>query len=361
MSVNGEACPRVLLMPNEGMIGDQPGVRSTFNELYQEGRIGALETFSFLPNLKKDGIPHRSHHELLSLSRAFRPDIIFWQHPLGYPLDPKFLAELRRQSGNPLIAYHEADPYDPIYKRVTYTEKSLYLASDIFLTSALGLQREVFQRIRPHPELYYLPSAVERERFAGAPIIERSVVPLDCMLIGSIAYRFRVLKHPGSAERVRLARELTRALGARFVVYGSRWPDGSNCMGRIAYDQQASALRTAKCSVIWEHFPGNSFYFSDRLPIAMASGTPFVICRRPGYHSMLGDAPGLLFADTVREAVDAVLYLRSLSETRLCELGRSARQWMLENLEARPVFRRAFEICVDVWRRRQVRREVPQS
>jgi hypothetical protein len=106
-------------------------------------------------------------------------------------------------------------------------------------------------------------------------------------------------------------------------------------------------------STIWEHYPNHTFYFSDRLPIALAAGIPFITNGRSGYDFLLANVPGVFCVDSIEDALDTALYLKSLPIEDIVAMGSATRSWAFENLEARKVFRRAFDICRREWQNKQ--------
>jgi len=351
--VSENKAPRVLYLPNEGDFREgfgQVGGRAAFHELERNGSITELGIYSFLADFRVDQEKTRAHQKLLDTVRTFQPDIIFWQHPDAFPIDRDLIKAIRECGSSPLVAYHEADTFDYFFKPLERTAKTLYAESDVFFTTALGKARRQFDEIKVHPRLYYLPSCVDRERFAALPQNPKLLgSKYDAVMFGNIVTRFRVIKQPDSMQRIRLSRGLTRLLGNRFAVFGRGWPTDTNCHGPFPYEQQAEILQQSRMSVIWEHYTKHSFYFSDRLPIALAAGIPFIISRHGGYDTLFSRTPGLFFVDTIEDALDAAVYLRSLGTEEIAEMGAAARKWMLENLEKRVVFRRAFEICRREW------------
>lgn len=348
-TVSGNTAPRVLYLPNEGSFQEgagQVGGRAAFREMEQDGTIKELGIYSFLADFRVDRKKARSHQKLLDVVRAFQPDIIFWQHPDDFPIDRDLIRAIRACGSLPLLAYHEADTFDRFYKPPDRTIRTLYAESDIFFTVALGIARHLFDEVKVHPHLYYSPSCVDRERFAVSPVNPKPPgSKYDAVMFGNIVSRFRVIKQPDSMQRVRLARRLSKCFGDRFAAFGRGWPTDTNCHGPLPYEKQAEILQQSRMSIIWEHYTEHTFYFSDRLPIALAAGTPFITSRHGGYDTLFSQTPGLFYVDTIEDALDTALYLRSLRNEEIAEMGEAARKWMLENLETRVVFRRAFEIC----------------
>ena len=317
-----------------------------------DGTIRELGVYSFLCDYLTDRNRVRAQCKLLDEIEAFRPDILFWQHPQEFPIDAELLRAVRRRAGNPFIAYHEGDPFNHFYKRTFESERSLYRESNVFLTVGLGPQLRLFQQWRNHPYFYFVPSFFTRERVGLPPDPGVIGSRYDAVMIGSIAYRMKLLKQPGSPGRIRLARGLARVMGDRFAVFGKNWPSGTNAHGYLNPLAQTVNIQSARMSVIWENFPEHTFYFSDRLPISIASGIPHITSRRQGYEILFAHTPGLFFADTVEDAIDIACYLRSLPHNRIVELGLEARTWAFANLEADTVCRQAFSLCLHVWRRR---------
>ncbi len=346
--------PRVLYLPNEADLSDvsrQIGVRGAFTDMHAQGLIRELGIYSFLYEYRKTGDKQAAQQRLLSEVEAFKPDILFWQHPDNFPLTYELVREVRRRGGNPLIAYSEGDPFDRFYKRLNEPQRALYSESDVFFTIALGEGMRLFQEVRQHPHFYHSPNHVDRERFGDAP--DESTFRqrrYDAVMIGSIAYRLKgLLKHPGSQERIAVARGLSRLFGDRFASFGRGWPKGTNHCGFLPFPEQRRMLRSARMSVIWENFPKHTFYFSDRLPISLSAAVPHITSWGEGYDVMFSNVPGLFLADSVNNALDIAMYLRGLPIEENIRLGMAARDWVLENLEARVVFRNAFDICRREW------------
>jgi hypothetical protein len=349
--------PRVLYLPNEEeLCGEnlQVGGRATFAAMAADGTIAELNIYSFLGEYYATGRKAEvSRQQLLDRVRAFKPDILFWAHPQDYPITADLLEAIRNCGSNPMLVYHEADPYDRWYKTLRAPQRRLYRASDVFFTVGLGEGRRLFEEIAPHPHIYHSPTYTEKERFAQPAAPGQLGSRHDAVIIGNIAHRFRFFKHPGSAERVQLGLGLTRLFGDRFASFGNGWPAGTNNCGTLRHVQQAEVIQGARMSLIWEHFPDYSFYYSDRLPIALAAGVPFITSTRPGYDTLFPNVPGLFHVATVEEALDVAVYLRGLSIKAIAEMGAGARAWVVDHLDASVIFRQIFATCMNVWRDRQ--------
>lgn len=350
--------PRVLYLPNEEeLLGDnqQVGGRTAFAEMAADGSIGELKVYSFLGEYYAGGRKaEQSRSQLLEQVRAFQPDILYWAHPQDYPITDELLNAIRSCGSDPLLVYHEADPYDRYYKTLRDPQRRLYRASDVFFTVGLGEGRRLFEDLGPHRHIYHSPTYTEKERFAQPPAGQIGSRH-DAVMIGNIAKRLRVFKHPGSAERVQLAKGLTRLFGDRFASFGKGWPAGTNNCGPLRHVQQRELLQSSRMSLIWEHFPNYTFYYSDRLPIALSAGVPFITSTRPGYDTLFPNVPGFFHVATVEDALDVACYLRGLPIEAIEEMGAGARMWAVANLDASVIFRKIFTTCLGVWRERRRR------
>lgn len=351
-----KSSPRVLYLPNEAGFREenlQVGGRAAFDKMLSDGRIGYLHIYSFLAEYEaRQRNKQRSHSALLEVVRSFQPDILFWQHPNGYPISVELIKEIRVCGSSPMIAYHEGDPFDRYYKLMANEVITLYRESDIFFTIGLGAARHLFDRIRRHPHLYYSPSIFDYDRIGTEPPpVSILGSKYDAVMIGTIGTRIRGLyRQPHSGKRIRLARALAKLYGPRFAVFGNGWPSGTNSAGPIPYGSQAATIQTSRMSLMWDLYPDYTFYFSDRLPIAVASGVPFITNRRSGLEVVLANCPGVYQVDSIDDALDVAVYLRGLPIEEIASIGAAGRAWAFANLEARVVYGKAMDVCIEVWR-----------
>jgi rhamnose utilization protein RhaD (predicted bifunctional aldolase and dehydrogenase) len=82
--------------------------------------------------------------------------------------------------------------------------------------------------------------------------------------------------------------------------------------------------QSAWVTVGWDHFIPTPYYFSDRLPIALASGVAHVTSFQPGYEAMFPPEHGLFWADSIHEAVDTVTWLLEQPREYLLDQGANA-------------------------------------
>lgn len=117
----------------------------------------------------------------------------------------------------------------------------------------------------------------------------------------------------GSAERVGALCAL-RAANIDVAVVGGFWPNNLKVVGACTVKQQLHVYRRAKVALSVSHFNDVERYHSDRFLIALASGTPVVAKRFPGWHWDFRDCA--LFYDNHDQLVSLVEQLLADEELR---------------------------------------------
>jgi hypothetical protein len=328
----------LLHLPNEEREGDQVGPRQAFAELHREGLLAHYEAFSFLVEAAREGAP-AALDRLLRLVAGSRPDLLVWQHVGGFPVTPRFLADLRAASPGTHLLCHEGDVYGRRVKRLPPETRALFAAADTVALVGAGEYAEL-ARAAGARRVLYSPHSADTVRF-GLPWTPTPERELDVAMIGSrVTSRRPWARLPGARAREALVRALARRFGARFALYGQGWAGFASDRGPLAFDEQERAQRRARVTVSWDHFDTVERYFSDRVPIALLSGVPHVTNRQPGYEEVFGPGAPLAWADTVDGVVAEVERLLALGQGALDELGRRAAVYARGRFTARVVYER---------------------
>ncbi len=324
----------------------QVGPRRAFEAIATAGRISELRVSSFLKEAQRLGRDAAVGRQILSEVTSFKPDILFWQHVSGFKLEPEFVQSLRQASPRTLLVYHEGDAYGRIHKRYPPTTRNFIGSFDLVFQVALGPMQRLSETVGAK-RIYWTPHSFDAERFPKLPVPPACSRQHAAIMIGDVIRRIPgIWELPGSGDRYRIAARLSKLLGNKFVVYGEGW-NISASKGPLPYEQQHQAIRQAWVSVGWDHFPGHAYYFSTRLPIALAAGVPHVTSYHLGYENVLRDCPGLILAKTVQEAVDGTLYFLSLERQKLFDLGVACRDFAFDNFEATKVYTTVFNKCLE--------------
>jgi len=337
---------RLIYVPNEDRIGDQVGARAAFESMDKDGRLSAYASFSFLVESRGAGSPERALAGLLQLVSRFGPDIILWQHVGTFPVSSQYLKRLKSSPSHPLLVYHEADVFGRLRKRAPPPVRRFAAEADMVFLCGLGWYADLFRRFGAKT-IRYAPHVADTIRF-GTPWDPTVSRRFDAVLIGNrLSSRLPFFRIPGASAREKLVSGLTNLLGDRFAVYGRGWEGFPSWRGPLPYAEQERALREAWVGVSWDHFDTVPLYFSDRLPIALLSGVAHVTNRQPGYDTLFRDGEHLLLADTVGDAVDAVIRLLGQPKERIAEIGSNGRRLASTRLTADIVFPQMLRTVMD--------------
>lgn len=328
---------RLLHLPNEETPGFQVGPREAYEAMRAGGELSAYEAIPFLHEAARHGAA-TCLERVLERAGALQPDLILWQHVGRFPVDAAWLRRLREHAPQALLVYHEGDVYGRRVKPLPPAVQAFAAAADVVSLVGMGELAALF-RAHGARRIVWSPHSFDSQRCdqPWTPTRERG---LDVLMIGNrVTSRLPWRSLPGARERLALARSLHRRLGARFAVHGAGWDGEPYARGPLPFERQEGAIRNAWLTVSWDHFDRVPYYFSDRVPIALAAGVPHLTNRQPGYEQVFPDGCGLLHADGVESLADLVEILLSRPRAELIALGERASAFARERLAARRVYR----------------------
>lgn len=344
---------KVLYLPNEQKEGDQVGPRAFFESLKASGDID-LEVNSFLVEERRSG-SGQALERILDTASAFAPDVIFWQHIGRFPITFRHLEHLRNLKSRPVIVYHEADVYG-WRKPATASMSALATVADVVFLVGLGPFARLFRKLGAR-RIEYAPHNYDVTRFGNAPVPPANEARrFDAVMIGNrltpiaaFMAPVRWLRMSGARSRELVARALGRVLGPRFGLFGSGWDGFIGNQGPSRYEDQERIQQQSWLSVGWDHFETVDGYFSDRLPIALASGVAHVTHYHPGYEQVLGDCRALRFARNPEGIVRAVESLLVQPRSSLRAMGEDGRAFAARTLSTPIVFRKMWDTVLETW------------
>lgn len=311
---------RLLYIPNERTIGDQEGPRRTFQSLWERGKLLEYEAYSLHVKQRETSL-ERALQDLIHLAERLQPTLVLWQHPGHLDIPTEVLERLRRLA---YLIYHEGDIYGNLKKRLPLGARRLAEASDVAFTVGMGSQANILRRFGAK-SLGYIPSCVDLVRFGKdwEPTTDRS---FDVIMIGNrIPSRIPGMAGiPGAQRREKLAKALGVLLGSHLGLYGHGWEGFVGARGPIPFAEQERVSRNAWLTAGWDHFDRVPYYFSNRLPISLASGVAHITNRQPGYDHLFEDGVELYMASSVREMVQRIEHLLSGSREQLDQLATRA-------------------------------------
>jgi hypothetical protein len=315
--------PRLYYLADERTPGDQRGPRQTFETLRAGGVLDEVAIFPFLFEAAQHGAD-AARQRLIERAADLQPDIIIWSHVSRFPVTDGDLAELRSLPSRPLICFIDIDPWGRWRKPITRPMRRLITAADVvYLSCGDGRMAKQFCRAGA-ADVRHLVQTYDASRFGGEPP-PAGPRRFDVVMVGNrITSRVPLRRLPGAREREQLARELGSRFGDRFGLFGEGWDGFTGARGPVAFDDQGTINRSAWVAAGWDHFAKTPRYFSNRLPIALASGTPYVGNDVPGLDALVPPGSGVLTAPTPTAVADVVTELLALPHDELVALGQRA-------------------------------------
>jgi hypothetical protein len=175
--------------------------------------------------------------------------------------------------------------------------------------------------------IFYAPNCYDPKRFGSdwTPTFERrfDVVMIANPVRGRIPF---IDTFPGAKNRIKTVRLLGDAFGDRFAIYGNGWDGFIGARGPLPFDQQEKIIRDSWLSVCWDHFEKTPLYFSNRLPISLASSVGHVTNYKPGFELFFQNGKHLVWAGTPEEMVDNIRCTLSQGTEHLISLGANGRK-----------------------------------
>lgn len=328
-----------LVVPYERTPGDEGCCRTGLAAAVASGLLDTVAYSACQPHFLGGGDAEGAKRVLLDDLRRHRPGVVLWQTPKQFPIDAGLIAAMRA-SHRFCLVYQDNDVWDRWAKRPTRAMRVLARHADAVVLTALGPLRLLFERLGAR-QVLHAPHSFDDARFTVAPPAPAEEArTFDAVMIGNLVRRRWPLPQlPGMRERLRLATLLREALGGRLAIHGRGWDPAHGSSGPLPYERQTEANRSAWLSVNWDHYADYPSYYSDRLPIALASGSVHVCSYHPGYETMLAGCPGVHWGSSPEELVGIVRGLLRLPRQDLVEQGAAAQRFASERLSATAVYR----------------------
>lgn len=320
---------RILYLPNEPGGQGQYGPRRALGGLVDGGLIEDVRVVSLLHRVETgDGRDERAR--LLNIVRDFQPTIVFIAHPGGTGLTRRDYLSWRKVAEFRFLL-SEMDPHHWWFKPLAPEARAAAAFADLVFVPGSGSFIRLMERAGAS-DVRWMPQPYDPGRFGLEPI-RQETVRADVVMIGSrIKSRYAPLRGiPGASARRRAVAALDAEFGERFHIYGNGW-GMRGAMGALPFDEQEQAIRTAWVSANWDHFAYEPDYYSNRLPISLASGTVHFTTRHAGFDRQFGDLPFLKFVDRPEELAPTIRqYLVDTPPAERLEHARQARAYAEAN------------------------------
>lgn len=319
----------------------QTGIEDGFSSLVKSGEITELNWFYFEDYAKKYST-EKSVSKIIELANKNLPELIVFFHIAKFPITKEIVNELKSLRTKPIIIYDEGDMYGGIAKPVTKSMKIMFRNCDIVSIRGLGKWANYIRKYNKN--IIYTPHHADIARFDKDDLRSKKH-EIEIILIGN-KIKPRLLSFirrlPGALNREKLIFALGKAFDNRFNVYGHGWDKSSYYKGPVDFQKQIDYYKKSLITVAYEHYPEIPYYFSNRLPIALLSGSIYICHYHKGYEKIFKEGEFMFFFKKNREAIDIVNYILSLSSEELLERSKKAREFALKNLTPEVVWRNFF-------------------
>tara|TARA_B110000114_G_C15032940_1_gene373744 strand:+ start:40 stop:1059 length:1020 start_codon:yes stop_codon:yes gene_type:complete len=336
---------KVLLFLN-GPEGYQTGIEDGFNFLLSAGKISTLKWFYFNDFAAKNS-EIASKNKMIDLALKFQPDLIVFFHIGSFSIDEKFILEFKRLNSQPILGYDEGDMYGGWSKPITKKMKGIMGSVDIVSIRGLGKFYDLVKKINKN--LIYVPHSNSLYRFSKGLKLPQQRDSKVIFMGNRVTSRFgNLVRLSGALGREKLVYSLTKELPNRLNVYGKGWANLITNKGHYKFHEQIDVCSKSWIHVSFEHYPEIPYYFSDRLPIALASGQIYVCHYHEGYENIFNGCDFIYFFRSNKEALDIINYLNSLSKDELYKKSVKAKAFSETYLSPTVVWNNFFEKCKEL-------------
>ncbi len=317
---------RILILANEHLNFPQTGFRRTFENLKAAGLVEDVLVLS--PQLSIEiGAPTSDvSAKIFSAFKGFEPDVVFIMHPHKMGLSQELFTRMRETNEFRLILW-EGDAYSLLWKQPSWSDIIVARNADVVFTVGKGSLERNF-KIYGAKDVRWVPHCFETDRLhtTSSSNVNSNLVESQVTIIANRSMH-RLRPAPGWRTREKFIRMCEIEFGKDLSVYGTGW-SGASARGALEFDQQADALSLSKISANWDHYPRVPWYFSNRLPISLASGSVHATTFHKGYETIFGrEEMEFLITDHTPEALIRKMkdFLKSKSQDEISELGLAAK------------------------------------
>ena len=337
---------RLLYIANENKIGDQVGARQAFEIMKKEQKLEDYKVVSFIILEKECSGQEEVNMKLLNIFKEFMPDIILIEHLGKFYLSDELLKQFKSIKNKLVISYREGDIYKGIVKPISSQIKKIAPVTDIIFLCGDGAYMDSFKNIG-FSNVKYAPNCVDTIRFGHKK--EDIDIKSDMVFIGNnIGKKFRLFEMEGNYIRKKYLKLLSNIYGKRFSLYGEGWDMIKGNKGRLHFDLQNEVIQSSKMVIGIDHYPSISKYFSNRLPIAMVSGVPYVCYKSKDLDKLFKDREEIFFFDNEKTLIETVEEVLALSDEERKLIGENGRKKILNRYTTEKIYKEIINECKNI-------------
>jgi len=263
---------------------------------------------------------------MIEIANEFLPELIVFFHISKFPVNDRFVLQLKNIRSKPVIVYDEGDMYGGWSKPATASMKVMFRLADVISIRGLGHWYETVKKYSNN--IVYTPHSNSLLRWT------RNIVPVELkcdklIFIGNrVQSRLGNLRRlPGARGREDFVKDICKYFSRELKLYGRDWTGFHGDQGKIGFHQQIDVCVNSIMQVSYEHYPNIPYYFSTRLPIALASGQIYVCHYHQGYENIFKGCDFIYFFNSTKEAIDIINYLLSLDSIVLYQKSLRAKMF----------------------------------
>ena len=306
---------RFLFLSQASRVEDQPDFHLSFLKAigadnYRNIPYQGLYAWGGWPHLEK------TVHEA---NEDFKPDVIYFQFfHAPEAVHPRSLVRgLKASSNHPMILGSIGDLFDtgplsslgrPLPPSVT----ELASEADAFFSTSMGRTADELVRKHGARNLVFLPNAYCPEHFPLTDMVHEK--EYDVLMLGRsmrMMGRHPIVTVPTALKRRYVVRQLARAFGDRFAIYGYGWK-GTSAKGGVPFKGQVAVFQRSKVVVDSPPRVAEELYSSDRAYFMAGSGSSLVMPYVPRFDLLFEPGIHAHFAYRLRDTVQVCRNVLSL-------------------------------------------------
>lgn len=327
---------RILIVLNENPLGSHPDVYEAFDALVAEGMLGGYDVVPYLHMRASGDSDVAIVARIVDLVRTGGHELIIWMHTGTLCVDDTALEAILSAPQRPKMAYWEGDSYHPFYKPVPKQMLAIMGRCDRVYIPGGGpmISSLIHSGVR---SAYYAPNCASGTRFPHVWDSEDAHGHCIVVVGNRVSSKLPFRTMPGARGRRKMVHALIARYGCDVAVYGAGWV--GDCMqGQSDFSTQGAIYAGSDLTVGIDNFSHEAF-FSNRLPIALASGVPIVYRRSPGYELVFPKELDDIFFDTWDEMFAAIDRILSMGRAELSAISARNRDFFERSLSRRVVLR----------------------
>jgi len=284
---------RTLYLP----LGDQPGTVDAFRKLGVD-----LTVFDFWGCLQEVHSNEIVSQRFLEYVDQCKPDWIHMQLQMTGALSVPVLNRAREISPGVVISNWSGD----VRKQPAMEFVSISHGCDYSLISNVG-QLDLYAAAGCK-NVRYWQTGYNQDMFYPT---NKTEFKFD---VAFLANMYPQSLFPEAIIRYQIAQKIKDIFGSRAGLFGTGYPPQWNIQHTSSPAQINDIYNSSVCVLSVSNFNDISHYFSDRLPIAMASGRPCLCWSFPGYESYFAHGSDLIIVRNISEMIDQVHLLKQNPE-----------------------------------------------